>query len=79
MGLRVRSRFRGKAPSSLHLPGFDTAVCQKTKAESFQGYHQTGAGGEEITRRRAADETLIVTPLSLNLSEEAAERIPNCS
>lgn len=28
---------------SLHLPGYDTAVCRETKSESFQGYHQTGA------------------------------------
>ena len=42
----------------LHLPGLDTAACQKTKREAFQGYDQTGAGGEEITQRRAEDETL---------------------
>lgn len=63
----------------LQLPGLDTAVCQKTKRGSFQGYHLTGAAWEEITRRRAKDETLLVTPLSLYPRQEAAGRIPNYS
>ncbi len=68
-----------KALCSLHLLGFDTTVCQKTTGESFQGYHQTGAAWDEITQRRTEDEMLLVTPLSLNLSEEVAGCIPNCS
>ncbi len=64
----------------LHLLlGLDTAVCQKTKGESFQGYHQTGEARDEITQRRTEDETLLVTPLSLYFSEEVAERIKNRS
>lgn len=68
---------REKALHSLHLPGLDTAVCQKTKGKSFQGYNQTGAAGEEITQRQS--EKLLIIHLSLYLSEEVAERIPNCS
>lgn len=64
----------------LHLlPGLDTAVCQKTKGESFQGYHQTGEARDEITQRRKEDETLLITPPSLYFSKEVAECIPNCS
>lgn len=54
-----------KSPCSLHLPALDTAVSRKTKGESLQGYRQTGAAWDEITQRRAEDETLLVTPLSL--------------
>lgn len=70
---------RKKALDGLHLPGLNTAACQKAKETSFQGYHQTGAAGEEITRSRAGDETLLVTPSTLYLCQEEAGRIPNCS
>lgn len=70
---------RKKALDGLHLPGLNTAACQKAKEASFQGYRQTGAAGEEITRSRAGDETLLVTPSTLYLCQEEAGRIPNCS
>lgn len=73
------TQIREKAPYSLHLPAPDTALCQKTKGGCFQGYHQTGAAGEDITHRRAESETLLVTPLSLYVCQEVADRIPKCS
>lgn len=38
----------------------------------FQGYHQAGAAWEEITQRRAGNETLLVAPLSLYFRQEVA-------
>lgn len=73
------SRLCGAGLCHLHLPGLNTAVFRKTKGGSLQGYHQTGAAWEEITSRRAKDETLVVTPLSLYPRQEVAGRIPNCS
>lgn len=45
---------------------------KRQKEDFFQGYHQTGAVWEEITQRRAGNETLLVTPLSLYLCQEVA-------
>lgn len=73
----AQKRKTQKALDSLHLPGLNTAACQKAKEASFQGYHQTGAAREEITRSRAEDAMLLVTPLHYTSvkSEQSAYQI----